>query len=82
MARHAGLQWNLPDGKPSSDGRSNVHSWDSIHAALLMDVRDELQRLNEIFRCANFLEIPRTLREIKRNTTRKKKTTAARRKRP
>ena len=46
MARLKDQNWNLPEGTPTkSGGRS--HSWESIHAALLMDIRDELKQLNE-----------------------------------
>lgn len=43
------------------------------HLAVLMDIRDELQALNRVFGCQNFLEVPRILREIRRNTTKKKR---------
>jgi hypothetical protein len=36
--------------------------------ALLMDIRDELQRLNEVLHCSNFLAVPRKLDRIARNT--------------
>lgn len=68
MARLKDQAWNLPEGKPISGG-STEHVCDSIHAALLMDIRDELKRLNGVFGCANFLEVPGVLRAIKRNTT-------------
>lgn len=67
MARHANIDWNLPEGTPT-------HQWSSIHAALLMDLRDELQRLNRLLQCSNFQNIPRTLRAIQRNTTKRKYT--------
>jgi len=46
-----------------------------VHAALLMDIRDVLQRMNEklsVLQCVNFLRIPAKLDSIKKNTTRKK----------
>lgn len=39
--------------------------------AVLMDIRDELQTLNNVFRCHNALAIPQLLRDIKQNTTKK-----------
>lgn len=36
--------------------------------ATLMDIRDELQRLNTLLHCPNFAEIPKSLVSIKRNT--------------
>jgi hypothetical protein len=43
MARHKDVDWNLPQGTPH-------HSWESINAALLMDLRDELKASNQIAR--------------------------------
>lgn len=37
MARLKNREWNLSDP---------VKTWDELHAALLMDIRDELQELN------------------------------------
>jgi len=71
MARHKSENWCLPEGKPNSTGGRN-HSWESIHSALLMDIRDELQTLNRVFACHNAQAIPRYLRTIAGNTKRKK----------
>jgi hypothetical protein len=46
-----------------------------VHA-LLMDIRAELKELNRTMRvlqCPNFLEIPRALKRIGRNTAKKRK---------
>lgn len=40
---------------------------------VLQDIRDELQTLNRTFGCHNAQEIPKILREIRRNTTKRKK---------
>lgn len=48
MARHKDVDWNLPDGTKSSTG-SKTHTYESIHSALLMDIRDELKQLNRHF---------------------------------
>ena len=61
MARHKDTEWNLPDR----------HQWESIHAALLMDIRDELKRLNTLLYCHNFQAIPRHLKAIRQNTNKK-----------
>lgn len=58
MARHPNATWDLPDNM----------TWDIVNIAVLMDIRDEMQKLNRIFHCSNFLEIPHILRTIKRNT--------------
>lgn len=41
--------------------------------AVLMDIRDELQRLNALLHCPNFTNIPTKLDEIKRNTAKPKR---------
>lgn len=76
MPRHKDMQWNLPEGSTTTTG-SRSHLWESIHAALLMDIRDELKRMNEILHCSNFLNIPRELRSIRLNTAKKRKRSKA-----
>ena len=49
-------------GKPDGKG-SHVHSIESIHAALLMDIRDELKELNRRLRNLENLSV-----SIRRNT--------------
>jgi Tfp pilus assembly protein PilO len=44
-----------------------------IQAAVLQDIRDELQKLNRVFACPNFQDVPQILREIRRNTAKKKR---------
>lgn len=61
MARFKNADWNL-----RSTSAGNIESWEQVHAALLMDLRDELQRLNALLHCPNFQNIPRELRSIKR----------------
>ena len=56
--------WNLADDK----GR--IGSWELVQVAVLMDLRDELKRLNNLLNCPNFISIPRILRGIRRNTAR------------
>lgn len=41
--------------------------------AVLLDIRDELQRLNALLHCHNFVGIPTVLRSIRRNTTKPRK---------
>lgn len=43
-------------------------SWEGANLAVLMDIRDELQTLNRLLGCVNFMRIPLTLKEIRRNT--------------
>lgn len=68
--RRKNVDWQL---KTNQDG-SVPHQ--DAHLAVLMDLRDELQKLNRLLHCSNFIEIPRILRAIRRNITkprRKKK---------
>lgn len=65
MARFRNVDWDIPAG---DSGRA-PKTWEQVQVALLMDIRDELQTLNNVFRCPNALAIPKLLREIKRNTT-------------
>lgn len=60
MARHGHQDWNLP---------TPIGTWTNVQVALLMDIRDELQRLNRLLNCPNFLSIPTSLRAIRKNTT-------------
>ena len=64
MARHKGLVWTLPD---------NLDSWDQVNAAILMDIRDELQMLNRVMQCRNVLRIPGILDSIAKNTFKPKR---------
>lgn len=65
--RHKNGQWNLPT---APDGR--LESWDYVKIAVLMDIRDELQRLNNLLYCANFTTLPFTLKQIEKNTRKRK----------
>jgi hypothetical protein len=50
VPRHKNVQWNLPEGTSSASG-GKTHKWESITAALLMDIRDELKQLNTTLSC-------------------------------
>ena len=52
----------------------SIPTWERVNVAVLMDIRDELQRLNTLLRCPNFIAIPRKLEAIRRNTMKKKRT--------
>jgi len=60
--RHKDVSWTLT-------GMSS----DVAKMAVLMDIRDELQNLNRILNCRNFIDMPRVLRQIRANTTRRKR---------
>lgn len=52
--------WTVP--KPASGG----YSFEAASLTVLLDLRDELKKLNRVFACSNFLSIPRSLRSINR----------------
>lgn len=61
MARFKNRDWNVGDA--DRDGR---FTYDQIQTSLLMDIRDELQRLNNLLHCGNFTGMPHTLKRIDR----------------
>ena len=58
---------------PPLDEDGKAPTWERIGIAVLMDIRDELQRLNAAIYCPNFIGIPRTLRAIERNTAKRRR---------
>lgn len=68
--RRKNAVWNLPTEK-------GAFLWEHAQIAVMMDIRDELQKLNGLLHCQNFLSIPRVLAEIRRNTTKPRKRKAA-----
>lgn len=56
-----------------SDPRGNIGTWERVGIAVMMDIRDELKQLNRLLSCPNFLGIPGSLRQIEKNTTKKKR---------
>jgi len=48
-------------------------TWDKVKLAVLMDIRDELQTLNRLLGCSNFVNIPNVLIAIKANTAKPKR---------
>lgn len=49
--------WQTDEGKYDSN---------NVQRAILLDIRAELQRLNSLLHCQNFLAIPRTLQRMDR----------------
>jgi hypothetical protein len=72
MARHKDSDWSLPEGTPNGKDGTN-HGWEAIHTAVLMDIRNEMKKLNSVFACRNAQMIPALLRGIARNTTKNKR---------
>ncbi len=66
MPRHKDTEWALPE-----HGNGKFIGYDGAQLAVMMDIRDELKKLNRVFECYNFVRIPRILDRISANTTRK-----------
>lgn len=67
FARHTNgnQNWSAPAG--------GISTWEQAAVFVLMDIRAELQRLNAVFACQNFLDVPKVLRAIKTNTRKPKR---------
>lgn len=61
--------WIVTD---DSEGMRGLTTWSQVQLAVLMDLRDELKSINRRLNCSETLGIPRTLRAIQRNTTKRK----------
>ena len=72
MARHKNIDWTLPDGISNQKGGWTI-PWEALNAAVLMDIRDELQKVNRRLDCHETLAIPRYLSRIARNTVKPKR---------
>lgn len=57
MARRKDVNWNIPEGTPTTN---------EAMLAVMMDLRDELKKLNTLLHCWRFIEIPSTLKRIDR----------------
>lgn len=64
MARHKDSEWNIP---------GNDYGYPGATLAVLMDIRDELKRINQRLDCHETLAIPRILRRISANTAKPRK---------
>lgn len=65
--RHKNGNWTL---HATADDKL---TWEKVQVSVLMDIRDELQTLNRVFQCKNFLRIPYQLDQIRKQTAKKKK---------
>lgn len=63
-----GWDWTLWKQADGSFGNEQAQ------LSVLMDIRDELQKLNALLHCPNFTGIPHALSAIKKNTTKKRAT--------
>lgn len=67
MAREKDANWEV------TKGISDTYTYEQAQLCVLMDIRDELKRLNKLLHCHNFVSIPQVLKGIRRNTTKKKR---------
>lgn len=70
MARYKDVNWNLY----GNDGDKLVDNV-NIKIALMMDIRDRLDRVLRVLECSNTADIPCILRRIARNTAKKRRKT-------
>jgi hypothetical protein len=52
---------------------NDLVTWDGARLAVLMDIRDELRKLNMLLNCRNCVQIPMILRRIEKNTQKRKR---------
>ena len=62
--RKANREWRVTD----EAGELHDEIRDGVQLAVLLDIRDELQKLNHLLHCSNFTGIPRALSRIRSNT--------------
>lgn len=70
--RRKDVDWNIHDDN-GWNGAWSMQSYQGMHLAVLMDIRDELKKLNVLLHCENFISIPRKLKTISRNTAQAKR---------
>ena len=63
--RFKNVNWSF-----TTASNGDIQTWEQVHAAVLMDIRDELQRLNTLLHCQNFQRIPAKLDSIRTATNR------------
>ena len=54
---------NVNRAPAEADGK--VPTWERVNLAVLMDIRDELQKLNRLLACENFISMPRVQKQIR-----------------
>ena len=67
MRRTRNWQWNE---SPDKDGD---YSWNQAIVSVLTDIREELQKLNSVLQCPNFIAVPSKLDQIAKNTRKRRK---------
>lgn len=62
--KEKGWEWTI------SPGIGGNYSYESAQLAVLMDIRDEMEKMNRLLHCHNAVDIPNILRRIDKNTKR------------
>jgi hypothetical protein len=62
MARNKDVEWTLPD---------KLDNWTQVNTAVLMDIRDELKKLNSLMHCSNVIGGFRALQRLDRRLAKK-----------
>lgn len=65
--RHKDVDWGM------SRNLNGTLSYDQAQLAVLMDIRDEMKRLNQLLYCSHFQAIPYKLDRISANTHKPKR---------
>ena len=68
MRKFKDVIWTVPEC-----ANGGIASWEAVDTALLMDIRDQLQKLNAVFECPNFLMVPTYLKTIEKNSRKPKR---------
>jgi hypothetical protein len=78
MHKRSYIEWDVTNDK------GNVPTWENVAICVLMDIRVELQKLNAVFACHRFQDIPDRLEAMakvaRRSNTRHAAAVAKRRK--
>lgn len=67
MRKTKDWEWGI---SPSDRG---TYGYEQAQLSVLMDIRDELKRLNGVLQCPNFVAVPAKLDQIIRNTKKKRR---------
>lgn len=63
MPRFKDAKWDLPESEVMP---CTVKTWEQVGIAIMMDLRDELKKLNTLLQASNLIEIPYKLGRINR----------------
>lgn len=73
-SRRKNIVWRILD----EQGKFYPSSYGGAQLAVLMDIRDELQRLNALLHCHNFQQLPHVLKRIDKRLAKTRKLTPGR----